>query len=191
MIKREFAPPDERLRQLIAREKAMPAALAEARKNLDNPPRIYTQIAIEQLDGNRDFFKTAVPAAFTEVKDKALLAEFKAANDAVIAALGDYKNWLQNDLLKRSNGDFAFGEDTYRKKLAADEMIDAAARRAAGDRRDGSAEEPGGVCRDGEASSTRSARRWRCWPKVEARSPAAATSCCRRRRRSWTRSAAS
>ncbi len=73
----------------------MPAALAEARKNLDNPPRIYTEIAIEQIDGNRDFFRTAVPSAFPTVTDKALLAEFKQANDAVIAALDDYKKWLQ------------------------------------------------------------------------------------------------
>ena len=123
MIKRAFAPPDERLRQLVAREKAMPATLAEARKNLDNPPRIYTEIAIEQLDGNRDFFRTAVASAFPTVTDKALLADFKQANDAVIAALDDYKKWLQSDLLKRSNGDFAIGEETFRKKLAADEML--------------------------------------------------------------------
>jgi uncharacterized protein (DUF885 family) len=124
MIKRAFAPAEERLRKLIAREKAMPAALAEARTNLENPPRIYTQIAIDQLDGNRSFFQAAVPEAFKDVKDKALLDEFKTANDAVIAALADYKKWLQSDLLERSNGDFAFGEDTYRKKLAADEMIE-------------------------------------------------------------------
>lgn len=124
MIKRAFAPPEERLRNLIAREKAMPAALLEARKNLENPPRIYTQIAIDQLDGNRAFFETAVPEAFTAVTDKALLAEFRAANDAVIAALKAYKQWLQDDLLKRSNGNFAFGEETYRRKLAADEMIE-------------------------------------------------------------------
>ena len=124
MIKREFAPAPERLRRLIAREKGMPAALSDARQNLDNPPRIYTQIAIDQLDGNREFFQKAVPAAFAAVTDKDLLAEFKATNDAVVAALADYKTWLQNDLLKRSNGDFAFGEDTYRKKLSADEMID-------------------------------------------------------------------
>ena len=139
MIKRAYAPPAERLRLLIAREKAMPAALAEARKNLENPPKIYTEIAIEQLDGSQGFFKTAVAQAFPEVNDKALLAEFKTANDGVIAALGDYKKWLQDDLLKRSNGDFAIGADTYRKKLAADEMIEAAARRAAGHRRNGSA----------------------------------------------------
>ncbi len=124
MIKRDFAPAEVRLRQLISREKAMPAALAEARKNLENPPRIYTEIAIEQMDGNRGFFETAVASAFPGVTDKALLGEFKAANDAVIAALADYKKWLQDDLLKRSNGDFALGVETFRKKLAADEMID-------------------------------------------------------------------
>ena len=124
MIKRAYAPPDERLRLLIAREKAMPAALAEARKNLDNPPKISTEIAIEQVGGSQGFFKTAVAEAFPEVKDKALLAEFKAANDGVIAALGEYKQWLQDDLLKRSNGDFAIGADAYAKKLAADEMIE-------------------------------------------------------------------
>jgi uncharacterized protein (DUF885 family) len=123
MVKREFAPAEQRLRQLIAREKAMPAALAEARKNLDNPPRVYTEIAIEQIDGNQGFFKTAVAAAFPTITDKTLLTEFKHANDAVVAAFGEYKKWLQTDLLKRSNGAFAIGEETYRQKLAADEMI--------------------------------------------------------------------
>jgi uncharacterized protein (DUF885 family) len=124
MIKRNFAPAERRLRLLIAREKAMPAALAEARTNLENPPRVYTDIAIEQIDGNRGFFQTAVASAFPDVSDKTLLAEFKDANDAVIAAFGEYKKWLQGDLLKRSSGDFAIGEETYRKKLMADEMIE-------------------------------------------------------------------
>ena len=124
MIKRQFAPPEERLRKLIAREKAMPAALAEARKNLDNPPKIATEIALQQIDGNGAFFADAVSAAFPEVKDAALLAEFKQANDAVVAAFKEYGSWLKSDLLPRSNGDFAIGADTYRRKLAADEMID-------------------------------------------------------------------
>jgi uncharacterized protein (DUF885 family) len=124
LVKRDYAPAAERMKALIAREKAMPAALAEARRNLDNPPRIYTEIAIEQLDGNREFFRTAVVEAFAEVKDAALQAEFSKANDAVVAALGDYKTWLQDDLLPRSKGDFAYGADLYRRKLAAEEMID-------------------------------------------------------------------
>ncbi len=124
LIKRDYAPAAERMKSLVAREKAMPAALLEARRNLDNPPRIYTEIAIEQLDGNQEFFRTTVVEAFADVKDPALQAEFKQANDAVIAALGDYKAWLQKDLLPRSNGNYAYGTDLYRRKLWADEMID-------------------------------------------------------------------
>ena len=124
IISRDYAPAAERLKSLIAREKAMPAVLQEARRNLDNPPRIYTEIAIDQLDGNQGFFKTTVVEAFADVKDPALQAEFKKANDAVIAALGEYKTWLQKDLLPRSNGSYAWGADTYRRMLMANEMID-------------------------------------------------------------------
>jgi uncharacterized protein (DUF885 family) len=124
MIKRSFAPPEVRLASLVSRMKAMPAVFAEAKKNLVNPPRIYTEIAIEQIDGNRDFFQTAVPGAFAEVKDPARQAELRAATAAVLAAFADYKTWLQKDLLPRSTGDFAYGADTYAKRLAADEMID-------------------------------------------------------------------
>jgi len=52
LMERKFASPDERLRSLIAREKLMPALFAEARVNLKNPPRIFTEIAIEQLPGS-------------------------------------------------------------------------------------------------------------------------------------------
>ena len=124
MIKRDFAPPEERLRQLIAREKAMPAALAHARTNLENPPRIYTEIAIEQMDGNRGFFETAVASAFPTVTDKALLAEFKQANDAVIAAHGRVQEVAAGRSVEAIERNFAIGEETYRRKLAADEMIE-------------------------------------------------------------------
>lgn len=123
MIKRTFAPPEQRLKSLVARLKSMPNVLAIARKNLVDPPRIYTEIAIEQVDGNRDFFTTSVAEAFPEVTDAALLADFRTANAAVAAALDDYKQWLQNELLPKSNGSFAYGADTYQKVLAADELV--------------------------------------------------------------------
>jgi uncharacterized protein (DUF885 family) len=124
LMERKFAPPEDRLRSLIAREKRMPQTLADARANLKNPPRIYTEIALEQLPGIIDFFKHDVPLAFTDVTDAALNAEFATTNAAVITSLTDYQNWLKTDLLPRSNGDFRFGADTFRKKLAYDEMVD-------------------------------------------------------------------
>src|SRR5882762_4885597 len=101
IVKRNFAPAEERLRSVIEREKQIPRALSQAREVLLNPPKIYTDIAIEQLPGNIDFFQTTVPEAFNGVKNKALLAEFKSSNNGAIAALRSYQSWLQKELLPR------------------------------------------------------------------------------------------
>jgi hypothetical protein len=73
------------------------------------PAAIYTDIAIQQMDGNIGFFAQVVPSAFTDVKDPALLADFKASNQAVVDALTRYKTFLQKDLKPRSKGTYAIG----------------------------------------------------------------------------------
>src|ERR1035438_8140544 len=117
LMERKFASPDERLRSLIAREKQMPAVLAEARVNLKNPPRVFTEIAIEQLPDIVSFFQHDVPQAFADAQDPALKAEFAETNAAVISALNSYLGWLKTDLLAKSNGDFRIGAETFSKKL--------------------------------------------------------------------------
>ncbi len=124
IMSRKFAPPEERLKSLIERERQMPKALMDARENLNNPPRIYTEIAIEQLPGNIEFFKNDVPLAFKDVKDRKLLADFKNSNQAVMTALAQYEKFLKDDLLKRSNGDFRLGAENFSKKLEYEEMVD-------------------------------------------------------------------
>lgn len=124
LMERKFAPADDRLRSLVAREKKMPGLLREARTNLQNPPRIFTEIAIEQLPGILSFFQNDVPLAFADAHDAELRAEFAKSNAAVIAELNEYLAWLKADLLPRSNGDFRIGADTFAKKLAYDEMVD-------------------------------------------------------------------
>ena len=124
LMERDFAPLNERLRLLCARERLMPAALRAARTNLVNPPRVYTEIAIEQLPSIVSFFENDLPAAFSTAGDAALQREFAATNARVIAALKAYQGWLSDDLLARSHGDFRIGAATLRAKLADDEMID-------------------------------------------------------------------
>jgi uncharacterized protein (DUF885 family) len=121
---RKFSSPDDRLRSVVSREEKMPAVFAAARANLKNPPRIYTEIALEQLPGIISFFQNDVPAAFAGATDPALKAEFAKSNAAVIAGLQSYADWLKSDLLSRSNGDFRIGADTFSKKLLYDEMVD-------------------------------------------------------------------
>ena len=124
LMSRKFAPPAERLKSVIAREQKIPANLAAARVNLKNPPRVYTEIAIEQLPGIISFFQKDVPEAFKEVTDPQLVNEFSAANGKVIAELQRYHDFLKNDLLAISKGDFRIGPDLYRKKLLYEDMID-------------------------------------------------------------------
>ena len=124
IMSRNFASPQERLRSVIARERQMPAVFDVARRNLKNPPRVYTEVALEQVPGIIGFFQKDVPQAFAQVQDAKLLAEFKTANDLVIHALDRYENFLREDLLPNSKGDFRIGAENFRKKLLYEEMVD-------------------------------------------------------------------
>ncbi len=124
VMSRSFAAPEVRLKSVIARERLIPQVFESARANLRNPPRIFTEVAIEQLPGIASFFKDDVPKAFQTVTDKGLRADFEKSNQTVLDAIRDYEAFLKNDLLPRSNGDFRIGADTYRKKLLYDEMVD-------------------------------------------------------------------
>jgi uncharacterized protein (DUF885 family) len=124
IMKRNYAPPEERLRSAIEREKQIPKALEFARQNLKNPPKVYTEIALDQLPDDTDFFRHDVPDAFSVVTDQNLLAEFKSANQAVIDAFASYQRYLQDFVLPHANSDFRLGAENYRKKLLYDEMVD-------------------------------------------------------------------
>ncbi len=124
LMERDFAPANVRLRSVVEREKQIPQVFVEARKNLKNPPRIFTEIALEQIGDLISFFQNDVPSAFTAATDARTKAEFAKSNATVIEALKSYEAWMKSDLLPRSNGDFKLGAETFKKKLLYDEMVD-------------------------------------------------------------------
>ena len=123
IMKRKYAPSDERLRSLVAREKQMPRFLDEARHNLTAADKVFTTIAIEQIDGNIRFFKDDVTAAFADATDRPLVEEFRKTNGEVMKALASYKQYLQKDVLPRTTTSYPLGADVYAKLLSASEMI--------------------------------------------------------------------
>ena len=123
IMSRRFASPDERLRSVIAREKLFPHWFANARANLRDVPRVFTEIALEQLPGTIAFFEKDVPAAFADARDPAVKSAFAESNAAAIKLFREYQQWLKSDLLPRSNGDFRIGADAFSKKLAYEEMV--------------------------------------------------------------------
>ena len=129
ILKRDYAPVERRLDALVARARQASRLLSEGRANVENPPRVYTETAVGQVNGTIDFFSRAVPQMFERAGGGRLSAarrsEFAAAAESVTAALRSYSDWLQNELLPRSNGDFRIGAENFRKKLLYEEMIDA------------------------------------------------------------------
>src|SRR5262249_3006121 len=123
IMSRKFAPADERLRSVISREKQFARLFAQARANLKSAPKIYTEIALEQLPGTIDFFEKDVPQAFSDATDASTKATFAESNAAAVKLLREYENWLKTNLLPRSNGDFRIGADAFSKKLAYEEMV--------------------------------------------------------------------
>ena len=123
LMVRKFAPVDERLRAAVAREKLFPRLFAEARANLNNVPKIYTEIALEQLPDTIGFFEKDVPEAFAAAQDAKAKKDLAESNAAAIKLLRGYEEWLKNDLLPRSTGDFRFGAETFSKKLAYEELV--------------------------------------------------------------------
>jgi len=123
LIQRDFAPAEERLRSVASREELIPNLLAQARRNLTRVSPVAVDVALEQNPAIVSFFENDVPAAFPEVKDAALERRFRRANAAAARALVDYGEFLRG-LRTKAKAPFAIGADLYRKKLAAEEMIE-------------------------------------------------------------------
>jgi uncharacterized protein (DUF885 family) len=128
ILKRNYAPIEQRLEAVLARQREIARLLNEARMNLDQPPRIYTETAIAQVRGSIDYFTRVVPQMIERAGggrlSAARRAQIEASNQSVISALNSFADWLARDLLPRSYGDFAIGEENYRRKLLYDEMVE-------------------------------------------------------------------
>jgi uncharacterized protein (DUF885 family) len=125
LMKRDFAPKAERLRSVISRLKAVPAVFAAGKANVQNPPREFTDLALRMARGSVGFFEGSVTQWATDAAggDAALLAEFSQANAQAVAAAKDFARWLEQDLLPRSTGAYALGEERFLTKLRHEEMI--------------------------------------------------------------------
>jgi uncharacterized protein (DUF885 family) len=126
LMKRDFAPAQKRLDSAIGRLEAVPLIHTAARENLKNPPREFTDLSIRLTEGSIGFFEGAVAewALQAAGDDEALLTRFRSANAAVVESMRDFAKWLKEDLLPRSDGNYALGEEHFLAKLRYEEMVD-------------------------------------------------------------------
>ncbi len=125
MFSREYAPFEERMGNLAKRMEKMPQLLEEGKKNLKNPPKLWTQIAIETTTGAAGLYAQVLAQAITQLPETSdARKRFEAANPKLVAALKSYQEFLEKDLLPRSNGSFADGRENFIYRLKNFYLID-------------------------------------------------------------------
>jgi len=115
LVARDFAPPEKRIPNLRQRMDEIPRVIAQAKANLQHPPRVHTETAIEQTQGAISLVREGLAPLLDQ--SPRMKKDLTPLQERTAAALEDYKKWLQNDLLPRSDGDFRLGAEKYRKKL--------------------------------------------------------------------------
>lgn len=114
LLSREFAPLPVRLAAVKGRLKEIPALAAAAKANLDNPPQIYTETAIQQLQGTLGLVRDEVTSASAKA---GLKEDMAPAQAEAVKALEDLIAWMRTDLLPRSKGDFRMGRTAFNHQL--------------------------------------------------------------------------
>lgn len=105
----------ERLEAVLGRMTALPRFLEQAKKNLEAPPKVFTEFVIAQNKGNLATFQEALPKLFEG--HPALKARFEKLQPGAVAAVSDFQRFLEEELLPRSNGSWRLGRARWEKKL--------------------------------------------------------------------------
>src|SRR5216110_526517 len=135
LVARDFAPAEKRIPNLRQRMEGIPRVIAQAKANLQHPPRVHAETTIEQTQGAINLVREGL----SPVLDRAPQSKKELAplQEKTAGALEDYKKWLQTDLLPRSDGDFRIGADKFPKKLrfalASDLSMEESMKRAQAD----------------------------------------------------------
>ena len=123
-IKRNFAPLEDRVHNIVLIESQLPNVIIAAKTNLDPVlPKPYVELAIQIARGSADFLKKNLVEAVKDLKDDRIKADFQDSNRKAAAALTDYAAWLEREKLPKATADFALGEEKYQRMLADTELV--------------------------------------------------------------------
>lgn len=116
---RRFAPLKQRAESVLGRLRALPHYLKQAAANLlqgANIPLPWTETAIQEARSCMQFFRTELPQFAEGVP--ALKTDIGRAAKEAVEAFGVFLQFLEQELLPRSDGDFAAGQEVFDFLLA-------------------------------------------------------------------------
>lgn len=109
----EYAPKPERIRHIIARLQKVPLFLDQASTNLATSPELWTQVAIEENQGNISLVDKEIRAAVPADQANA----YEAAAKTALAAMNKFDQFLKTSLSNRNNYNWRLGREQYARKF--------------------------------------------------------------------------
>ena len=123
-VSREYADKPTRMRAMIAFFNAIPQAAANIRANLRTPlPASFIKLGVAGFGGFAEYYKGDARAAFADVQDAALQAEFAAASEKASSAMAGLATWLKSQEAAATQ-DYAMGPDRFARMLKETEGVD-------------------------------------------------------------------
>ncbi len=108
----EYAPIDQRYRQIIQRLQKIPALMQQAQANLGDSPEIWNRVAREENVGNLDLIDKTLRAKAPD----ALKSDYDHAAGPALDALRAFTKFLKDDLSKKTS-DWRLGKEKYEQKF--------------------------------------------------------------------------
>lgn len=122
LLVRESVSLQERAENIISRLEKIPELLSNGQKNLVNPPRVFTQTAIDVTKAGLKFISTAIPSLTK--RTKGLGAPLLTSREKALVAFEKYLNFLENELYPKASGRFAIGREAFIYRLKYGQMLD-------------------------------------------------------------------
>ncbi|MGE3692516.1 MAG: DUF885 domain-containing protein [Novosphingobium sp.] len=125
-VSREYAGKAERMKAMIAFFKAVPQAAAQIRANLKSPlPATFVKYGIAGFGGFADYYRGDARAAFADVRDAQLQAEFVETSEQAAKAMDGLRDWMKGQEASAAQ-DFALGAERFSRMLKETEAVDIA-----------------------------------------------------------------
>lgn len=134
LVTRDHAPLPERIRSAIGRLTELRDVLEAGRENVENPPRQFTEVAMQATQAGTTFIRQVLPSLARREPD--LEDELLESLDDAEVSLDDHMHYLRAELLPASNGEFSIGRELFDERLREWHLLDLDAEglRAVGER---------------------------------------------------------
>lgn len=123
-VSRAYADKPTRMKAMIAFFEAIPQAAANIRENMAGPlPETFVNYGSAGFGGFAEYYTGDARAAFADVDDPELQAQFKDASAKASAAMQELHDFIESKRADATEG-FALGADRFSRMLKETELVD-------------------------------------------------------------------